>query len=143
MSHLPTHDPPRSRDEALLERNILRTFGPAPDLAIFKNEVGGGVPVSVVYRALDIITRQCGPIPREARDLIARSILTYGLAVGSPDLVVWRGQRSALVELKAPGGTLSDSQVVFHEAARAKGMPVFTVWSESEFGAVVASLREG
>jgi hypothetical protein len=87
---------PRSHDETLLVREILRTFGARPGLRLFRNSVGmvrlpGG-----------------GAIP-------------YGLCPGSSDLIGWRTLPSGVaqfvaLEVKVSGGRVTSAQAAFLRA---------------------------
>lgn len=77
---------------------------------------------------------QCSP-----REAALRKAL--GLKAGCPDLFfLLRDGKTIMVELKAPGGRLSDAQEEFHANATALGFKVYTVES-SEAGAAIDRIR--
>lgn len=130
-----------NRPEALFERKILTTWGKNPDVLLCKNEVGKGYTASAVNKAVAILEDAFGPMPPAARAELRRGFVTYGLDVGSPDLALWVAGESALVELKSNTGQLSEDQLRWHAAARAKGVRIATVRTEEGFAEVVERLR--
>jgi hypothetical protein len=130
----------RRRDEARLERDIRNTFGGPeyPDVLLCPNEVGKGYTGDLA-RALQAALP---PAAWEvARGVMQRHRVSYGLGVGSPDLALWVGGRSSLVELKTEEGRLSEDQERWHAAARARGVRIDVVRSTAAMEAVVAELR--
>jgi hypothetical protein len=92
---------PRAYTETLLLREILRTFGARPDLRLFRNSVG--------------LVRLPGG-----------GAISFGLCVGSSDLVGWRTNSSGVaqfvaIEVKAPTGRLTPDQDRFLAAVRSAG----------------------
>lgn len=77
-------------------------------------------------------------------DAIARAIAKAkknGMVVGFPDLVVfWRGQ-VALIEVKAPGGKLSASQVVVSEQFAGNGFSVHVITDPDEAAAIADDMH--
>ena len=132
----------RRRPEARLEVDILLDIGKDPSVALYRNPVGQGY-----YRvAGKFIARALRPWPAawcEVEPILHRNKVTYGLAVGSPDLVgIGIGSCpscSAPVpghfvggEVKDPdGGRLRAEQKTWREAARARGARV-EVWRSVE-----------
>jgi hypothetical protein len=49
-----------------------------------------------------------------------------GVTAGVPDIIVIRNGKAHCLELKAPGGRLTDAQLAAHEALRAAGAEVAT-----------------
>lgn len=96
------------RPEARLEREILRELGREADVLLLKNEVGSGF-VGALYRQL------CAG----CRELSHRHRITYGLGVGSPDILALVGPdgRAVGLELKSETGRTSDDQATWHAAA--------------------------
>jgi hypothetical protein len=132
---------PRRRPEAALEADILLSVGNHPDVWLHPNPVGQGYYGCIHGILCD---RQHGLLashPR-LRELVEQTLfrhrLTYGLGVGSPDLVgagpgrcphcggVVRGMMRCL-EDKSLTGRLREAQRIWHEAARARGIIVTTV----------------
>lgn len=101
------------RPEAELERRILTTIGHLPGVLAMKNEVGQGFTGNLAKR-----------LCRECRDLAFRHRITYGLGVGSPDLLVVVDGIALGGELKSDRGTMSADQERWHSAAAARGMRV-------------------
>ena len=77
--------------------------------------------------------------------MIARAIAKAkknGMAVGFPDLVVfWRGQ-VALIEVKAPGGSLSDSQKALHPRLAENGFAVHVITDPNDTEAIEREMRQ-
>lgn len=130
------------RPEALLERQILRRFGRDADVLLCKNEVGVGYARSAVRQFIAIVQAKIGRIPDDATRILQRSVVAYGLGVGSPDLALWVAGRSAMVELKSETGRLSDEQRQWHLAARARGVRVELVQSEAQMAELIEEMRE-
>lgn len=127
-----------SRPEAALERDILRWFGQRPDLLLCKNEVGSGITragVEAILAALPIELKE--PI----RQIASRHSITWGLGVGSPDLVGAVAGTWFAVELKSEGGRVSDTQRIWHDAAAKRGALVDVVRSEGEMAAAIERAR--
>lgn len=76
-------------------------------------------------------------------DMIARAIAKAkknGMVVGFPDLIVfWHGQ-VALVEVKAPGGALSDGQKAAHERFASNGFAVHVITDPDDTEAIAAEM---
>lgn len=137
---------PRKRDEATLERNILRALGRDPDLALYRNEVGKGFYGCV----LPILRVRLGRWHLEAwrivQETLTRNRVTYGLSTGSPDLVgICRGTdgRGTFVglELKTDSGRVSDEQQTWHAAARSRGGVIEVVRSVEEAREVIERIK--
>jgi hypothetical protein len=129
-----------SRGEALVERNVLRSIGADPGLAIYKNEVGKGFTGNV-WHLVEKILR--GHELVAMRDLLNRSRITYGLGNGSPDLAGSLDGRAFYLELKDEAGRVSPDQEQWHRAARAKSAFVGVVRSPEEAIAAMARCRAG
>ena len=71
-----------------------------------------------------------------------RLLKLSGVEVGDPDLNIreWgrKGEPSAYVELKVPGGVVSDAQRRQHAALRDRGHAVFVLYSLAEFMSTIA-----
>jgi hypothetical protein len=129
--------------EAEVEREVLLELGRGPDLLVLKNEVGVGFTGNARY-ALEKALAPFGRLAVQAAlAVLSRHHITWGLGVGSPDLVGAVDGRAVGLELKAPGGVLSDVQQRWHAAARQRGVFVATVRSPDEAVAAVQRAREG
>jgi hypothetical protein len=110
-----------TRAEAHFERELLPALS-SPDLVIFTNEVGEGY----YARIRPLLDKELGPWPeaqRKVRDVLARNRVTYGLRVGSSDLVAVLAPlgRAVFLELKSPTGRLAPEQVTFLQRMRELG----------------------
>lgn len=128
-AYLPAEHRERDRPEARLERELLRALGrELPGVLAMKNEVGVGYRGALkvaLERALDGYTSKA-----IAMEVLKRHRITYGLGVGSTDLVIVTPQSAFLgVELKTEAGRLSPEQERWHDAARAKGADIIVVRS--------------
>lgn len=134
--------------EAEVERDVLVALGRLPDVLICKNEVGNGLTGDVRF-ALEKALEPFGPIAvQTARAVCQRHHITYGLGVGSPDLVgsVRSARGHAIpvgIELKAPDGVVAEHQDRWHRAARLRGLHVSVVRSADEALAAVQRARAG
>ncbi len=128
------------RPEARLEREILKAIGRIPDLAIHRNEVGSGYTGNVYGALMKVMPRDEFEVVRQ---VLVRHRITYGLGVGSPDLVGALGGRFIGLELKSDTGRLSDEQVQWHTAARRRGVAVFEVRSVEDAVAALERCRKG
>ena len=133
----------RRREEAALEREILLKFGQLDDVAIYKNEIGQGF-----YGALGpVLLGACSPYGpehvAEVKAILYRHRVTYGLAVGSPDLVSIVGPhgRFAAAELKSTTGVLRSEQRDWLKRARELGAAVGEIRSVSDFERLIAAAR--
>jgi hypothetical protein len=80
-----------------------------------------------------VSTAQGTGATKEARMRYGQKMKAFGVWAGSPDLKVWLPNgRAVLIELKAPGGTLSDAQKTAHAELSAMGFPVYTCRSLEE-----------
>lgn len=116
--------------EAELERRVLVTLSPMPDVLVLKNEVGQGFTGNLARR-----------LCRECRDLAFRHRITYGLGVGSPDLFAVVGGVALGLELKSVTGVLSDEQKRWHAAARLRGVRVEEIRSVEDAVRAVEACR--
>lgn len=126
------------RPEALLEREILRRFGAIPDVLLCKNEVGTGFTRGVydeVLRALPACFHS------EVAAIFKKWAITWGLGVGSPDLVGAVAGAGLWVELKAEDGVVSEAQRVWHAAATRRGVTIDIVRTEAEMEAAIVRAR--
>ena len=133
--------------EAEVERSVLLAVGRLPDVLVLKNEVGIGYTRDVRF-ALEKALAVFGPIAvQSALAVLTRHSITYGLGVGSPDLVgVVRSARGAVpfgLELKAPDGTVAEHQARWHAAARKRGLFVGVVRSGDEAVDALERARRG
>jgi hypothetical protein len=123
-----------NRPEAALERAVLARVGALqraelPSLTIFRNEVGSGHTGNVG----PILARELCPHCRAtAARILSTNRITYGLGVGSPDLVGAVGGRAFGLELKSPTGRPRPEQLAWHEAARHRGVHVAIVRTVEE-----------
>lgn len=127
------------RPEAALEGEIVRRFGPAPDVEIIKCEVGSGFSrgcLPALKQALDARTFE------EVSRILARHSIHWG-EVGQPDLTVFVGSRGGVGELKSKDGRLSPEQIRWRDAALRKGVDWQLVRSVDEFGCWIESMRRG
>lgn len=131
-----------SRPEALFERQLLPTLSRAvPELVLFKNEVGEGY----YARIGPILAQTLRPWPEAAhaaQSVLVRNRVSYGLRVGSSDLVGVLGPTGQAVffELKAQG-RLSAEQSHFLAAMRARGAIAAEVRSIDDAVAAVRGAR--
>lgn len=111
-----------NRPEAILERHVLRRVGELqrgahPHLVVFRNEVGVGYQA----RARDAVRAALKPFGLAAGEAalaaLMRCRVTYGLGVGSPDLVGAVNGRAFGIELKSDEGRLEPEQLAWHQAA--------------------------
>jgi hypothetical protein len=58
----------------------------------------------------------------------ARIFAGLGIVAGTPDLILIKDGRTYALELKAPGGRLSEAQIAAQEALRAAGAAVATCY---------------
>lgn len=129
----------RRNDEALLERLILREFGRATDVALYRNEVGEGYPCAELRASLFSAFGSSDQRVLQAINRCRR--VHYGLGVGSPDLVgAVRGIFVGL-ELKTSSGRVSDGQADWSKAAQARGLTVAVVRSVDDASDVIEALR--
>ncbi len=135
---------PRYIREAQVEREVLLRVGRIPDLLLLKNETGYGHPHAVKH-VLQTALKPWGPeAVATALSVLQRNTVTWGLGVGSPDLVGAVAGRAGGIELKRPvGGVLSEEQRRYHAAARRRGVFVATATSADEVEAAVARWRAG
>lgn len=146
------------RPEAVLERQVLLEIGriqrDIPLLDIAKNEVGLGYKQTArdtIDRALVKLQASFGPVAipiiEAARAVVREELrkhhITYGLGVGSPDLVGAVNGRWLGIELKTDTGVLSDAQKQWHAAARARGQFVTVVRDPGELRPAVIRCIEG
>ncbi|WP_437606272.1 VRR-NUC domain-containing protein [Sorangium sp. So ce834] len=127
-----------------MQREILVGLGREHDVWVHPNVVGEGFHGAVygqLMRELDGAARE------NVMRVLTRSRLTYGLGVGSPDLLLSVGGRIGWLELKREGGggasagRVSEEQARWHEAARRRGMLVEVVRSVEEAMVFVQALR--
>lgn len=113
------------RPEARLERAILQELGREPDVLLLKNEVGQGY-YGTIYPQIQKALARWPEARRAVEEILVRNRLTYGLGVGSPDLLALvRLSHSDIcvatgLELKSERGALRESQERWHAAARAR-----------------------
>lgn len=133
---------PRNCDpEAEVERRILRSVGRSPGVLLLKNEVGQGYAASVRW-ALQQALKFYGPaVIASAEAALLRHRLTWGLGVGSPDLVGAVDGRAFCLEVKAEDGVVAPHQETWHAAARRLGVHVEVARSEDEAAAAIARCR--
>lgn len=119
----------RNRPEAILERRALvRLSKEAPEITVFRNEVGHGHP-RVVGKLIERALEQRWPDALDVVEaILVRNRITWGLGVGSPDLVIVRGG----IELKVPGAYPKPEQRACHEAWRRAGLRVEVARTEDE-----------
>ena len=120
-----------ARPEAALERAVLRRIAELqrsdlPTLTVFRNEVGKGFTGNVRALCCD-----------RCQGILDRHRITYGLGVGSPDLVGAIDGRAFGLELKSPTGRVRPEQVAWAEAARRRGVPVAVVRTVEEAEAAI------
>ncbi len=126
------------KPEARLERELLLAIGRNPTVALYKNPVGEGYYGNIRPQIRDALKR-LGPSPFHAVDqILQRSHVTYGLGVGSPDLVgmgigkcphcseAVPGMFAGL-ELKSERGRVRVGQAEWHEAAASRGALIAAV----------------
>jgi hypothetical protein len=120
------------QSEAELERLVLRELGRHPRLLITRNEVGVGYRGALLHALRSALQ----PWGREAQaaaiDATQRNRITYGLGVGSPDLVGAVAGHAVGLELKTSVGVVSEDQSRWHGAARKRGVSVWVVRSVGE-----------
>lgn len=131
-----------SRPEALFERQLLPALSRAvPDLVLFKNEVGEGY-YGRIGPMLAAALRPWPDAARAATEVLVRNRVSYGLRVGSSDLVGVLGPtgQAVFLELKAQG-RLSPEQAHFLDAMRARGAIAAEVRSLEDAVAAVRGAR--
>ncbi len=134
---------PRARDEAILERDILRDFGRDRDLVLLPNEVGVGFRGSALP-ALEAALRAFGPEAVDAAVAVMnRNRIKYGLGVGSTDLVGVAYRRPFGLELKTEDGRLSEEQERFAAACHRRGIPCGVARSTEQAAEFFARVRRG
>lgn len=126
------------RPEAVLEREILRRFGQVPDLLVCKNEVGTGFTRGVMDEVLRALPA-C--FHAEIAAIFRKWAITWGLGVGSPDLVGAVAGAALFVELKAEDGVVSEAQRIWHAASARRGAPVDIVRSEADMERAIERAR--
>lgn len=130
-----------SRPEALLERQLLPALSRAlPELVLFKNEVGEGY-YARIGPMLAAALRPWPEASARAIEILVRNRVSYGLRVGSSDLVgvlAPTGQ-AVFLELKAQGGRITPEQAHFLEAMRARGAIAAEVRSIDDAVAAIRS----
>lgn len=138
----------RRREEAILERLILRDLGLTPDLMLCTNEVGEGHPGSVRRILEEALGKALSRYPSARtiavnvlHDVLNKNRITWGLGVGSPDLVGCVGGRFIGLELKSETGRVRPEQGDWHEGARRSGALIEVVRSVDEARAVVEKAR--
>jgi len=123
-----------ARPEAALERAVLARVGALqradlPSLTIFRNEVGSGHTGNVG----PLLARELCPHCRAtAARVLTTNRITYGLGVGSPDLVGAVDGRAFGLELKSPTGRVRPEQLAWCEAAIRRGVHVAIVRTVEE-----------
>lgn len=125
----------RRRPEARLEADILLALGQDPHVALYRNEIGQGYYGTILpqLRALLKHTSWMEPV----LEVLHRNRVTYGLGIGSPDLVgIGKGGRFVGLELKA-GTQPSRGQVQWHAAALSRGARIAIVRSVEDAWEVV------
>lgn len=115
-----------ARPEALLERAVLARVGALqraelPSLVVYRNEVGAGFTGNVAH----LVCADC-------RSLLSRHRITYGLGVGSPDLVGAVNGHAFGLELKSPTGRARPEQLAWRDAAIRRGVHVAIVRTVEE-----------
>ena len=137
------------RDEARLQREILLALGREADVLVHPNPVGQGYHGAArpaLEQEFERVMRTFGAVVvRTAREVTAsvlmRHRVTYGLGVGSPDLVGAIAGTFVGLELKSDTGRISPEQTQWHAAARARGALVEVVRSVDEAREVIARAR--
>ena len=111
--------------ERQLQRDVFASLGAEPGLVLMRNQVGRG-------ERFDARTHD---VRHE----------TYGLGMGSPDIVgiLWPSGRWFCLELKASTGRVSDGQERWHRMARTMGAFVAVVRSVGEARSALERARNG
>lgn len=129
--------------EKRLQADVLRAIGRDPGVLVAINHTGSGFTANaraLLSRALE----PWGPLAQQAAEqVLLRCRVTYGLGVGSPDLVLSVDGRAGGLELKTETGRVEPHQAQWHAAARRRGFPVDVVRSEAEAVEAVQRLRVG
>lgn len=137
---------PRYVKEAEVERDVLVRVGRMSDVLLLKNETGFGHP-AVIKHLLQSALAPWGPeAVATALSVLQRNTMTWGLGVGSPDLIgtAGPGARGGGIELKRPvGGVVSEQQSRYHAAMRRRGCFAAVVRSADEAEAAVERWRKG
>jgi len=130
----------RRRPEARLERDVLLEFGADPTLALYRNEVGQGYYGCIRSLLCDPVRGVLAgsPLLKPVQHVLYRNRVTYGLGVGSTDLVGIQAPIGRFLgfELKA-GSETSPEQLTWHEAARSRGALIEVVRSVDEMRKVL------
>lgn len=120
-----------AQEEKRIQRAILRAIGAMPDVLVFENPTGVGYNGSLGPR----LCFECKPIARQHR-------ISYGLCVGSSDLVGCVGGKALWMEVKTAVGKQREEQERFEAAVRARGSEYFLVRSVDDAVEAVRLLRE-
>jgi len=123
---LPAREP-RKRTETTIQLETRDALNGIPGVRVARNNVGQ-TPMPCA-KCRSGLCRACA-------SRLARPV-TYGLGVGSPDLVgIYTDRRGVAcafgVETKTPTGRTSEDQRRWHWAAAARGMPTFVARSAVE-----------
>lgn len=132
-----------SQPEKRLQAEILRAIGSDPGVWVAPNPVGSGHPANI-GALLRSALQPWGPRAVEAAERVLQcNRISWGLGKGSPDLpFIVDGDRAGWLELKTEDGRLSPDQVVWHQAARRRGMFVEVVRAVDEAVDAVRRRRE-
>jgi hypothetical protein len=132
------------KTEKQVQAEVLTALGREPGVLLLLNSVGVGVTNDVRF-ALQKALEPWGPVAQKAAAVaLQRHHITYGLGVGSPDLVGCVDGRAVGLELKAPDGEVAPHQVKWHAAARRRGCFIASaVRSADDALAAIARCREG
>jgi hypothetical protein len=118
-----------ARPEARLTVDLLLELGTWSDLSLFKNPVGEGFYRRILPMLEQLAAQGPDALARGWRSVLYRNAVTYGLGVGSPDLVGHYRGRFLGLELKSLRGRAGDDQRKWRKAERRKGAIVEVVRS--------------
>lgn len=127
--------------EKRLQSAVLQAVGRDPGVLVAVNHTGSGFTANaraLLTRALE----PWGPLAQQAAEqVLMRCRVTYGLGVGSPDLVLSVDGLAGALELKTETGRVEPHQAQWHAAARRRGLFVQVVRSPEDATAAVAAMR--
>jgi len=129
----------RAREEQILERHVLARLGQRDDLMLMTNEVGEGYYGAVAPLLRGAVSRFGPEAVRAVNDVLYRQRVTYGLCVGSSDLVAVAAPLGRLVaiELKSERGELRPAQRAWLQRMRELGAVAGEARSPDEAEALV------
>jgi len=126
--------------EKLIERDVKLALGKDPGIWLHQNVVSEGYDAG----ARDDLARALKHMPTAAKiveAVLMRHRQSFGMGVGSPDLLVAVDGWCTWQELKTEEGRVEPEQARWHEMARTRGMTVNVVRSAQDAVDAVAAVR--